>query len=218
MGGNSVNNLRQVLEDKMKKCGLRCRCIRCREVKNKDNDINSAKLKVRSYIASGGTEYHITIESKSIESQSTENDDDILYGFLRLRLSKESGYINTTNLFPYLNECALIRELHVYGNMTSVLDMSSKSSQHRGFGKMMMKEAENIAIINGYNKIAVISGVGVRAYYMKLGYSLVDTYMIKTFQLPKLENDTINYNLFYIILFILFYIIVILFIYNYMFL
>ena len=184
LGGNSVTNLRQVLEDKMKKCGLKCRCIRCREVKNKANNIETAKLKVRSYIASGGTEYHITIE----------NDNDILYGFLRLRLSKNSGYINntnvntnentndnSTNLFPYLNDCALIRELHVYGNMNSVSSVASdNNTQHRGFGKMMMKEAETIAYHNGYNKIAVISGVGVRAYYMKLGYSLVDTYMIKT--------------------------------------
>ena len=182
LAGNSVTNLRQVLEDKMKKCGLKCRCIRCREVKNKDNNINTAHLKVRSYIASGGTEYHITIE----------NNDDVLYGFLRLRLSKDSGYIiskDIINIFPYLNNCALIRELHVYGNMKTVNTDSDNNIQHRGFGKMMMKEAEHIASYNGYNKIAVISGVGVRAYYKKLGYSLEDTYMIKT-----LKPNTFKYN------------------------
>ena len=142
LAGNSVTNLRQVLEDKMKKCGLKCRCIRCREVKNKDNNINTAHLKVRSYIASGGTEYHITIE----------NNDDVLYGFLRLRLSKDSGYIiskDIINIFPYLNNCALIRELHVYGNMKTVNTDSDNNIQHRGFGKMMMKEAEHIASYNG---------------------------------------------------------------------
>jgi len=39
-----------------------------------------------------------------------------------------------------------------------------------------------LAITNGYKKIAIISGTGVREYYKKLGYNLIDTYMIKIFE------------------------------------
>jgi elongator complex protein 3 len=40
-------------------------------------------------------------------------------------------------------------------------------------GEKIIKEETN------YNKIAVISGIGVRSYYRKLGYRLSNTYMIK---------------------------------------
>ena len=42
-----------------------------------------------------------------------------------------------------------------------------------------MKTAENISMKKGYNSIAVISGVGVKNYYRKLGYEEKDTYMVK---------------------------------------
>jgi elongator complex protein 3 len=53
-------------------------------------------------------------------------------------------------------------------------------SQHRGLGMRLMHEAERIAREEGYKKMAVISGVGVREYYRnKLGYTLEGTYMVK---------------------------------------
>ena len=66
---------------------------------------------------------------------------------------------------------ALVRELHVYGQLkpTDCSDKSSKT-QHLGFVTQLMKEAERIAYSAGYKNIAVISGVGVRNYYRKLGY------------------------------------------------
>jgi elongator complex protein 3 len=53
------------------------------------------------------------------------------------------------------------------------------SLQHRGFGKQLVAKAEEIARERGYHKVAIISGTGVRGYYKKLGYHLIDTYMIK---------------------------------------
>jgi elongator complex protein 3 len=92
-----------------------------------------------------------------------------------------------------LSSLALIRELHVYGELVPVgnpstlqFDSGQASSgrkrkiQHAGLGKKLLKEAEKITRENGYKKIAVISGVGVRDYYRKLGYRLEDTYMIKS--------------------------------------
>lgn len=43
-----------------------------------------------------------------------------------------------------------------------------------------MEEAERIAKFeHGSNKVAVISGVGTRHYYRKLGYELEGPYMVK---------------------------------------
>lgn len=177
--GNNIPNLRQVLENKMKEQGLSCKCIRCREVKNKKTNINDALLFIRCYPASDGFEYFISIESP---------DEKIIYGFCRLRISKLMGYFDDINIFPFLNDCAMVRELHVYGNMTPV-NKDGQNTQHRGFGKLLMKKAEEIAIKNGYDKIAVISGVGVRKYYEKLGYKLNNNYMIKENITPKYIND-----------------------------
>jgi histone acetyltransferase (RNA polymerase elongator complex component) len=76
-----------------------------------------------------------------------------------------------------LGSSALIRELHVYGELMPV--GKNKKIQHTGLGKRLMAEAERIAVKNGYEKMAVIAGVGVRDYYRKMGYRLENTYMVK---------------------------------------
>jgi elongator complex protein 3 len=152
----------------MDKQKLKCRCIRCREVKNDISGAENAELSIYEYDASKGKEYFICFENK---------ETDILYGFLRLRITKNIR----TDIIPEIKDCALIRELHVYGPVLKVSgDTNYKSSQHFGFGRKLMAQAEKIALNNGYYKLAVISGVGVRNYYRKLGYELIGTYMIKT--------------------------------------
>jgi elongator complex protein 3 len=156
VAGNIVTNLRQVMQQR----GVECRCIRCREAR--EVKLKVIKYKVIKYKASEGDEYFISYESK---------DEKILYGFCRLRLSLQNiEHIAHNNL-------ALIRELHVYGELVSVGD--KKKTQHAGLGKKMLTEAEKIAKKNGYQKMAIISGVGVRGYYRKLGYKLENSYMVK---------------------------------------
>ena len=97
------------------------------------------------------------------------NSQNILFGLLRLRLDKNK---------------ATVRELHVYGqslNITKNQPTQDKASQHQGLGKQLMKEAEKITKRKGYKKIRVISGIGVREYYKKIGYTLdnKDIYMEK---------------------------------------
>ena len=77
-----------------------------------------------------------------------------------------------------IKNCALIRELHVYGELVPI--GNRKKVQHAGLGKKLMAEVEKIARANGFKKIDVISGVGARGYYRKLGYKLEDTYMVKS--------------------------------------
>ncbi len=78
------------------------------------------------------------------------------------------------------NNTALVREVHTYGKMAQISKKSKDSPQHIGLGKKLMQKAEQIAKEEfNLNKIVVISGVGVREYYRKLGYRLKDTYMVK---------------------------------------
>ena len=170
-GGNSCMNLRQQLHDILKSEGKYCKCIRCREVKNKKVDINDIKLIIRKYNSSEGFEYFISYESK---------DEKILYGFCRLRIIE-----NKYNKLKELEKCALIRELHVYGFMTSHRS-NLKSTQHSGFGTKLLKKAEQFAYLNGFKKIAVISGMGVREYYKKKGYYQNDVFMIKTLNIKNI--------------------------------
>ena len=117
-----------------------------------------------SYEASSGMEYFICCCSK---------DRSILYGFARLRLSQNN-----------FQNAAFIRELHVYGNISDISNKGNEhSTQHKGIGKNLMNIAEVIAYCNGYNKYSVISGVGVREYYKKLGYKFQETgqYMTKQY-------------------------------------
>jgi len=162
-------NTGQMLLDDLKKNGHHCMCIRCRETKEKHWDGNY-QIVVRHYKASGGNEYFISAESK---------DKLTLYGFTRLRLGEPA-----THIFPELEGCALIRELHVYSNMNPVGE-DINTVQHKGIGKKLISMAETISKNNGYNNIAVISGVGSQRYYEKLGYfndsEGVGDYMIKNF-------------------------------------
>ncbi|MDD2681145.1 MAG: tRNA uridine(34) 5-carboxymethylaminomethyl modification radical SAM/GNAT enzyme Elp3 [Patescibacteria group bacterium] len=151
VAGNKITNLRQILQQR----GIKCSCIRCREAK--ELTMTKYKINIISYEASGGLEYFISADSL---------DHKILYGFCRLRLDKNSP------ISP-----AIIRELHVYGELMPV--GSGSKVQHRGLGKELMNKAEQIVKQEKAEKLAIISGVGVRGYYRKIGYKLANTYMIK---------------------------------------
>lgn len=164
IAGNKVTNLRQILQDRMKAEGLACKCIRCREAKNAVIT-EEPRLFCETYAANGGTEHFISYESKN---------RDTLYAFVRLRLPGKNAHI----LFNELNGAAYIRELHTYGTLVGVAQ-SGNAVQHKGLGRKLMEEAERVARDNGWHKMAVIAGVGVREYYRKLGYALEGTYMMK---------------------------------------
>jgi len=153
VAGNKITNLRQIMKDR----GVKCNCIRCRE--SKQEKMLDYKINLTEYAASQGKEYFISVDSL---------DKKTLYGFCRLRIDKNSP------ISP-----AIIRELHVYGALVSV--GGDKKVQHSGLGKQLLKESERLVKQNKINKIAVISGVGVRAYYRKFSYRLdKNGYMIKT--------------------------------------
>ncbi len=161
-GGAKISNLRQVVLDNLSKEGAGCSCIRCREIKNQ-TALSDPVLRTLKYDASCGSEFFISIES----------DMGQLIGFCRLRLDKSHKTIKA------LQDAALVREIHVYGNTVALGTREKSSFQHQGWGKKMMLEAEKIAKDCGYKKVAVIAGVGVREYFYKLGYKKKSSYMLK---------------------------------------
>jgi len=164
LDGLHIPNLRQVVEKELD--GM-CRCIRCREHghRNRPVDVGRAVLKRLVYRASGGLEYFVSVE---------DEEADALLGFVRVRIPPRT-------LRPELEDAGLVRELHVYGSMKAVgAPADHTTSQHRGIGKQLMQEAENIVYEeHGLSRVAVISGAGVRGYYARLGYRLEGPYMVK---------------------------------------
>lgn len=176
-GGNIVTNLREMLEAFMKKEGTKCVCLRCREISRQKDTISLEEepvLFVDQYDTTGGKEYFLSFEDKKRIA---------VYGFLRLRIPFSSGEKKITNLYEYMKElqgCAFIRELHVYGTLVEIGKHNTAASQHKGLGKKLVLAAENIIREHNFTKSAIISGVGVRDYYRKLGYKKSGTYMVKT--------------------------------------
>ena len=89
--------------------------------------------------------------------------------------------IKPINQLEVLTDSTIVREVHVYGKMVPTYNKSSLSnSQGRGIGSKMLQIAEELTSKHGYNKVAIISGVGVRDFYRKNGYTLSQNYMTKT--------------------------------------
>jgi len=168
IAGNKLTNLRQMISDSGKK---RCQCVRCREIRGAYSPSDKIKLFRRDYKASGGKEIFLSFESP---------DKRKLYALLRLRIPDAKD----KNL-PVLKNSVLIRELHTYGHLVPIQNtkykiLNTTHAQHTGLGKKLMAEAEKIVKKEtNLKRIAVISGIGVRGYYKKLGYKLEDEYMIK---------------------------------------
>ena len=150
IAGNKITNLRQIIKNN----GAICSCIRCREAKEKKLKIKDVKFNIINYPTTDGEEYFLSFDSKNKKT---------LYGFCRLQLLKNSD--------------AIIRELHVYGELVPTGE--KKKTQHAGLGLKLLKQAEKIAKKNKCKKVSVISGIGVRNYYRKFGYKLKNTYLIK---------------------------------------
>ena len=161
--GVMKTNLRQIVETKVKEKNIQCKCIRCREPRNRKINHKNIKIKKTYYDSSGGKEVFISIE---------DTKNNILIGFCRLRKPYKPFRKEIT-----FDSCG-IRELHVYGQSTALGEKGLV--QHKGYGKKLMKEAENISKKEwGCKKLLVISGIGVKEYYRKLGYSKDGPYMSK---------------------------------------
>lgn len=161
--GVKETNFREVVKEEMQKRGLKCNCIRCREIKNEKLKIRNLKLEIETYKTNVTNEYFLSYVTR----------DGKIAGFLRLSLPICRNFIHE------IPNCAMIREVHVYGVTQSLKLKSQNLTQHRGIGTKLIQKAEKMAKEAGFMKIAVISAVGTREYYKKRGYVLGELYMAK---------------------------------------
>ncbi len=164
--GNRRTSLRQDVHDEMKRRGTRCNCVRCREVRGKSVNAESLTLDDLVYQAGAADEHFI----------SYVTPDDKLAGFVRLSLpgrdSPQAGLHD-------LEGAALIREVHVYGQSLPVGAEKEGAAQHTGLGTRLLQEAERVAKANGFQRMAVISAVGTRGYYLERGFERGELYLTK---------------------------------------
>ena len=160
VAGTTRIDLRKDIEKEIRKKGVKLNEIRFREIGFARTDDYNICIKKIDYGTSNGKEIFL----------QAVNKENVLFGLLRLRFPCKP-------FIKQLKDCAIVRELHVYGK---AVELGREGEiQHTGIGKSLMQEAERISIKNGFKKTAVISGVGAREYYRKLGYELEGEYMVK---------------------------------------
>ncbi len=164
--GNRRTSLRQDVHEEMQRRGTHCECVRCREVRGKAVRADLLKLDDLIYQA-GAVEEHFL---------SYVTPDDKLAGFIRLSLPGKDSPLTG---MPDLDGAALIREVHVYGQSLPVGAEKEGAAQHAGLGTRLIKQAEFIAKASGYKRMAVISAVGTRVYYLERGFERGELYLTK---------------------------------------
>jgi elongator complex protein 3 len=150
--GNKLSNLRELAERSIARRGGRCRDIRAREIRR--DSASALRLEEVRYATSTGCEIfleHVT-------------PDDRIVAFLRLFLPTEPSFVEE------LGTSAIIREVHVYGQVVGLDEDGDERPQHAGLGKALIERAAEIARADGRTHLAVISAIGTRAYYRKVGF------------------------------------------------
>lgn len=165
--GNKKSNFRQLVQDSIKQRGLTSQNIRDREIRNQVFNFHDVYLDDLQYETTVSVEHFL---------QYVVDLDGVkrLLGFLRLSLPK-----NPANHFvEALNDCAIIREVHVYGQASRLGQGNPLLVQHQGWGSQLIAEAKKITKQAGFQKLAVISAVGTREYYRQRGFQDLDDYQV----------------------------------------
>jgi elongator complex protein 3 len=163
--GNKKANLRQIVQQRMRERGLHCHCIRCREVRRRSVDAVELQLLVDTYRTDATTEHFLSYETA----------DGRIAGFLRLSLPDQDAALP----LPELAGHAMIREVHVYGPAVPIGEESQGEAQHIGLGSRLIETARSMAGAAGYERLAVISAIGTRAYYARHGFEVDGLYMTR---------------------------------------
>jgi elongator complex protein 3 len=152
--GNKKTNFREIAEKKLTEFGERSQDIRAREVRTQQVTREELTLDEVAYETTVSTEVFlqfITAERK-------------IAGFLRLSLPKIQNFV------AELRDCAIVREVHVYGQAVGLGNRDEGKAQHLGLGTELIERAKAIAIQKKFNTLAVISAIGTREYYRKRGF------------------------------------------------
>jgi elongator complex protein 3 len=173
LAGVKKSDVRELVQSKLKAQGLQCQCIRCREVGHRlvvdhvKPDLKKIRILTQHYEASEGQEFFISAE---------DPENNVLLGYLRMRVPSAKAHRPEITALP----SAIVRELHVYGQLVPVGKHSEVDWQHKGYGQILLKEAERLAGVElGLKKLLVISALGTRRYYMRFGYERDGVYVSK---------------------------------------
>lgn len=164
VSGNQLTNFRQLVEEELRRQGLRSPDIRAREIRHASVAPDALHLDEIHY--DGGCSEEIFLQ------YITENRD--IAGFLRLSLPTEAP------ITPELTGAAIIREVHVYGQSLEIGESAPGTAQHLGLGRQLIEHAAEIARARGYAQLAVISAIGTRDYYRKRGFVDGDLYQFRS--------------------------------------
>ncbi len=164
--GNRRTSLRQDVQAAMRRRGTRCQCVRCREVRGREVEAGELRLDDLVYAADGAEEHFI----------SYVTPEDRLAGFIRLSLPNPSA--PQTGLKD-LDGAALVREVHVYGQSLPVGTGKEGAAQHTGLGTRLLERAADAAKEKGFGRLAVISAVGTRQYYLERGFERGELYLVR---------------------------------------
>jgi len=168
-GGNRQSHLRELAQWELEDRGRKCRCIRCREAGHnllRGKEAGELAILTEEYSASGGKEYFVSFE---------DIENDILAGFARLRLPSEKSHR------PEMPGSSVIRELRTVSQQLPLSVRDAKSLQHRGLGEALINRCLEISADNGKERMLIMSGVGAREYYRKLGFVRSGPYMGRNF-------------------------------------
>ncbi|HSF82458.1 MAG TPA: tRNA uridine(34) 5-carboxymethylaminomethyl modification radical SAM/GNAT enzyme Elp3 [Anaerolineales bacterium] len=166
VAGNRRTSLRQDVHREMKRRGVQCHCVRCREVRGQKISIMSLEKDDLLYHTGEAEEHFLSFVTP----------EDKLAGFLRLSLPGDNSPDTGQN---ELVGAALIREVHVYGQSLAVGEDQDGAAQHAGLGRRLIRWAEKIGRDCGYGRLAVISAVGTRQYYLRQGFKRGSLYLVK---------------------------------------
>lgn len=166
VAGNKRTSLRQDVHRELQQRGTHCDCIRCREVRGELVEMETLKMDDLVYPAGGAEEHFLSFVTP----------EDKIAGFLRLSLPG-AGALHTG--MADLEQAAIIREVHVYGQSLGMGKEKRGTPQHSGLGTRLMLEAERIAAQRGFRRMAVIAAVGTRQYYLERGFMRGEFYLVK---------------------------------------
>jgi elongator complex protein 3 len=166
VAGNKRTSLRQDVQRELKRRGEVCQCVRCREVR--ERKVSPERLEMQDQVyTTGVSEEHFL---------SFVTPEDRLAGFLRLCLPAQGA--PETGLSD-LSGAAIIREVHIYGQSLPVGGEEQGAAQHIGLGGRLIEKAQELASTAGFERLAVISAIGTRQYYLRQGFRRGELYMLK---------------------------------------
>jgi elongator complex protein 3 len=183
VAGNKRTNFRQLAEAEVSRRGDVCRDIRSREIGAARFEQPALELVVTEYETSVGTECFFEYVTP----------DDRILAFLRLSLPERTSAVPLDDIAgePGLSELAgsaMIREVHVYGASVGLGQRIGEQAQHRGLGTRLVGDAVRRAGADGFENLAVISAVGTRRWYRRLGFADGPLYQHRRLR-PVLDSE-----------------------------